>query len=70
VPTLWVYTDNDSYFPPRLSGAMAAAYRAAGGKVDYALLPRFGDDGHFMAETDGSESAWGPTVEKFLAGLR
>jgi dienelactone hydrolase len=67
VPTLWVYTENDSYFSPRLSGAMAAAYRAAGGKVDYALLPAFGPDGHVMAETDGSEAAWGPVVERFLA---
>ena len=70
IPTLWIYTENDSYFAPRLSGAMAAAFRAAGGKVDYALLPAFGDDGHFMAERPGSESAWGPVVERFLTGLR
>src|SRR5262245_42423694 len=70
IPTLWVYTENDTYFPARLSGAMAAAFRAAGGKVDYALLPAFGDDGHFLAERPGSESVWGPAVERFLAGLR
>jgi dienelactone hydrolase len=70
IPTLWIYTENDSYFAPRLSGAMAAAFRAAGGKADYALLPPFGDDGHFMAERPGSESAWGPAVERFLAALR
>jgi dienelactone hydrolase len=70
IPTLWIYTENDSYFAPRLSGAMAAAFRAAGGKADYELLPAFGDDGHFMAERPGSEAAWGPAVERFLAGLR
>jgi dienelactone hydrolase len=70
IPTLWIYTENDSYFAPRLSGAMAAAFRAAGGKADYALLPPFGADGHFMAERPGSESAWGPAVERFLAALR
>jgi dienelactone hydrolase len=70
IPTLWIYTENDSYFAPRLSGAMAAAFRAAGGKADYALLPPFGDDGPFMAERPGSESAWGPAVERFLAALR
>ena len=69
VPTLWVYTENDSYFSPRLSGAMAAAFRAAGGKADYALLPAFGSDGHFMAETDGAEAAWGPVVDRFLTTL-
>ncbi len=69
VPTLWVYTENDTYFAPSLSKAMAAAYGAAGGRVDYELLPAFGVDGHFMAETDGSESVWGPAVERFLALL-
>lgn len=70
VPSLWLYTANDSYFPPRLAGAMADAYRAAGGKAEFALLPDFGADGHFMAETDSSESAWGPAVERFLAKFR
>jgi dienelactone hydrolase len=70
IPTLWVYSENDSYFAPRLSGAMAAAFRAAGGKVEYQLLPPFGDDGHYMAETEGSEAVWGPAVERFLATLR
>ncbi len=70
MPTLWLYTENDSYFPPRLSGAMAHAYRAAGGTVEYVLLPPFGTDGHFMAETEGSERAWGPAVQRFLSRLR
>jgi dienelactone hydrolase len=70
IPTLWIYTENDTYFAPRLSGAMADAFRAAGGPVDYALLPAFGDDGHFMAERSGSESVWGPVVERFLGRLR
>jgi dienelactone hydrolase len=69
IPTLCVYSENDTYFPPRLSGAMAEAFRAAGGPVDYALLPAFGDDGHFMAERAGSESVWGPVVERFLGRL-
>ena len=51
IPTLWIYSENDSYFAPRLSGAMAAAFRAAGGRVDYRLLPPFGSDGHYLAWT-------------------
>jgi len=70
IPTLWIYSENDTYFAPRLSGAMAEAFRAAGGPVDYALLPAFGDEGHFMAERAGSEAVWGPVVERFLARLR
>ncbi|HMB75630.1 MAG TPA: hypothetical protein VKN76_04485, partial [Kiloniellaceae bacterium] len=33
VPTLWLYAENDSYFPPDLSRRMATAYTAAGGKA-------------------------------------
>jgi dienelactone hydrolase len=69
VPTLWIYTENDSYFAPRLSGAMADAFRASGGKVEYRLLPPFGADGHYLAETAGSQATWGPVVERFLAIL-
>jgi dienelactone hydrolase len=69
VPTLWVYTENDSYFGPRLSKAMADAYRSAGGRADYHLLPSFGDDGHFMLETS-SEALWGPVVDEFLKRVR
>jgi dienelactone hydrolase len=69
VATLWIYTENDSYFAPRLSGAMAAAFRASGGTVDYRLLPPFGADGHYLAESPSSQSTWGPVVERFLATL-
>ena len=68
-PTLWLYTENDSYFGPRLSKAMADAYRSAGGRVDYRLLPPVGDDGHFMVET-GSEAVWGPVLDEFLKRVR
>ena len=70
IPTLWIYTENDSYFAPRRSGAMAAAFRGAGGKVDYRLLPAFGRDGHYLAETEGTDPVWGPVVEGFLSQLR
>jgi dienelactone hydrolase len=70
VPTLWIYTENDSYFPPRLSGAMADAFRSAGGKADYRLLPPFGAEGHLLAESEQAEAVWGPVLERFLATLR
>jgi len=70
IPTLWIYTENDSYFPPRLSRAMAEAFRAAGGKADYRLLPPFGAEGHLLAESENAEPVWGPALEQFLATLR
>jgi dienelactone hydrolase len=70
VPTLWLYTENDSYFPPRLSRRLYEGFRVSGGRADYRLLPAFGADGHFLAETAASESIWAPVVDNFLAGLR
>ena len=70
IPTLWIYTENDSYFAPRLSKAMADAFRAAGGQADYVLLAPFGAEGHLLAETDAAEGVWGPVVERFLGKLR
>ena len=64
VPTLWLYTENDRPFPAAYGEAWAKAFAADGGKVDYRLLPAFGEDGHFLFP-DGS-AIWMPLVEAFL----
>jgi dienelactone hydrolase len=70
IPTVWLYTENDSYFGPQLSKQMADAYRSAGGRIDYHLLPPFGDDGHFLMLQSSGIAIWTPIVEKFLARSR
>jgi dienelactone hydrolase len=72
IPTLWVYTQNDSYFPPELSRRMAEEFGLAGGNVEYHLLPPFGAEGHLLAESSDPATAqiWGPTLDAFLARLR
>ena len=70
LPTLWLYAENDSYFSPSLSRRLAGAFRSAGGRVDYRLLPPFGLDGHFLVEADAAEALWVPAVEEFLRGVR
>jgi dienelactone hydrolase len=70
VPTLWIYTENDSYFPPSLSKRMAEEFGLAGGIVEYHLLPAFGSEGHLLAESRNSAAIWGPTLENYLARLR
>jgi dienelactone hydrolase len=69
VPTLWIYTKNDSYFAPELSRRMAEAFRAAGDRVDYRLLAPFGSDGHLLAESPAGVDRWAPLVSTFL-GMR
>ncbi|MEK9970828.1 MAG: alpha/beta fold hydrolase [Ferrovibrio sp.] len=69
LPTLWIYTQNDSFFAPAISQAMHARYAAAGGVAEFHLMPAWGKDGHSFLTGQGSSKLWGPLVERFLAGL-
>ncbi len=40
IPVTWLVAENDSYFSPAFSQRMADAFRNAGGKVDFRVLPR------------------------------
>lgn len=66
VPTLWIYSSNDSYFNPVLARRMAEAYRAAGGSADLRIIPPVGDNGHFAVEIESARMLWLPLVDQFL----
>jgi dienelactone hydrolase len=70
VPTLWIYTANDSFFKPALSRRMFDAYSAAGGHGTYRLLPAFGSDGHALVISADGVAAWSHLVSEFLASLQ
>jgi len=53
VPVTWLVAANDTYFSPELSRKLAEAFRAAGGKVQFSVLPPSGSEGHWMVETEG-----------------
>ena len=60
MPVTWLVAANDSYFSPSLSRQLADAFRRGGDKVDFHVLPAFGSEGHWLAETEagvGSASA-------------
>lgn len=67
VPSLWLYAQNDSYFPPALSQRMADAFRAAGGRIEYHLFPPVGQDGHALIRAPLAVAPWPPVVTRFLA---
>ncbi len=66
-PTLWIYSRNDSYFGPKLSRRMADAFRAAGGSIDYHLLPPSGTEGHLLINSPDAAALWSPILTSFLA---
>lgn len=70
VPTLWIYTRNDTFFDPKLSQDMANAYKAGGGAADYRLLPAFGNDGHGLFGAADGLAIWSPLVQSFIAPYR
>jgi dienelactone hydrolase len=68
LPTLWLYTANDSFFGPELAAGMHSAFTASGGRADLRALPAFGTDGHALFFGPGGSAVWGPVVEAFLRG--
>lgn len=66
VPSLWIYTENDSYFGPELARRMFAAYRGEGGIGELRLLPAFADDGHALFARRGGVTRWRPLLDAFL----
>lgn len=66
-PMLWVYADNDSWFPPALVRAMYAAFTAAGGRAALAQPSFAGGDGHGLFYGPGGSRVWGPLVSAYLA---
>lgn len=69
VPTLWIYSENDHYFSPRLVKKMAETYSAAGGRVKLAMKPPFGDDGHLLFSKEAGIPIWLPEAAEFLQSL-
>jgi dienelactone hydrolase len=65
-PTLWLYSENDRFYPLSHSRANFAAYRAAGGQGSFhEFVPAEGRSGHGISF---APALWGGTVEAYLAG--
>jgi dienelactone hydrolase len=65
IPMLWVYSENDHFFPPQLAGRFYQAFTAAGGKASFITAPAFGVDGHFLFSRKGIP-VWTSIVDHFL----
>ncbi len=66
VPTLWLYAENDTYFPPWLAREMFQGYRETGGRGQLLIFPPFGEEGHFLFTDGGGLALWAPVVSRFL----
>jgi dienelactone hydrolase len=64
VPTLWVYSENDMYWGPKLPKEWFDAFRTAGGIGEFRQFPPLGDDGHRFFSR--ARETWQPRVLEFL----
>lgn len=64
IPTLWIYTENDMYFGPRLPREWFDAFKAAGGTGEYIRFPAHGESGHGLFTS--APGVWQPGVSAFL----
>jgi dienelactone hydrolase len=65
VPMLWIYSENDHWFPPDAARKFDAAFREGGGVDQFVMVPPYRDDGHgYYYDISG----WSPLVEEFLHG--
>jgi dipeptidyl aminopeptidase/acylaminoacyl peptidase len=69
VPTLWIYSENDTYFPPWLARDMYAAFQRTGGRADFVMLPPFYEEGHYLFTDSRGLNWWAPVVNRFLNNL-
>jgi dienelactone hydrolase len=70
IPVLSIYTENDTYFGPSISKPLNDAFRNAGGRVDFRLLPSFGLDGHTLFGARNGAELWSPIVDEFLKNMK
>jgi dienelactone hydrolase len=63
LPMLWVFAQNDHWFPPYMTEKFQEAYTKAGGKSQLVMAPPDGSDGHHLFS---HVPAWSGTVEAFL----
>jgi dienelactone hydrolase len=66
VPSLWLYAENDSFFPADYVRQLHEAYVVKGGRADFHMFEPIGQDGHNMfGELDGM-LRWIPALDRFL----
>ncbi len=70
VPTLWLYAENDSLFPPDVVARMHAAYTEAGGLAKLWTFPPIMHDGHNLFADFSGRVKWLRAVDRFLQANR
>jgi dienelactone hydrolase len=69
VPALWLYSENDHFFPPPLAHRMFDAYAGHARDASFVALPPFAHEGHTIGGQGAAIPLWENDVARFLARL-
>ncbi len=64
IPMLWIYAENDHWFPPDMARRFDEAFRKGGGNNEFVMMPADGEDGHHLF---GHVAKWSSVVEEYLS---
>jgi dienelactone hydrolase len=69
-PMLWIYTELDDFFAPRISKPLYAEFTRGGGKADFILVPRsWGPWRHGFFSAPGGSRWWGLFVQQYISSM-
>ncbi len=66
LPSLWLYAENDSFFPGDYARQLHEAYVAGGGRTSFHMFEPIGEDGHNMFGHHDGMLRWIPALDRFL----
>ena len=66
IPTLWLYSENDSLFPPDVVNRMRESYAASGGRAELQMFPPILHDGHRLFVDFSGRVKWLRALDRFL----
>jgi dienelactone hydrolase len=66
VPSLWLYAENDSFFPGDYVRQLHEAYVVKGGRAEFHMFEAIGEDGHMMFGHHDGMLRWIPALDRFL----
>ncbi len=69
VPSLWIYSENDSLFKPDLVNRLNRSYSAGGAKSEVKILGPFKEDGHKFFDDPEGVRMWSSEIDEFIKRL-
>jgi dienelactone hydrolase len=69
-PSIWLYSENDSYFSPDVALALAREWQLGGGSVQTHIFSAQNNDGHAIADDRADWDLWGDVLDEFIGHHR